>query len=133
LRNGKKVTMVKIPAALLQRRNPCGALTLSPAHPIEEAKPMKRVPLALAAPLLLLAGCGQESAADRNADALERAAEQSTPEAADILRNAAPGSNVQEVLQAAGNAQAPTEAPPQQGAKPHAPGDPVPPPKVPAE
>jgi hypothetical protein len=95
---------------------------------------MKRVPLALAAPLLLLAGCGQNGAADNNAAALERAAEQSTPEAADILRNAADsGGNVQEAMQAAGNAQAATEAPPQQGAKPHAPGDPVPPPKIPAE
>lgn len=92
---------------------------------------MKRVPLALVA-ALLLAGCGQESAADRNAAALERAAGQTTPEAADILRNAAPGANLQEVLQAAGNAQAATEAPPRQGARPHAPGDPVPPPKVPA-
>jgi hypothetical protein len=90
--------------------------------------------MALAAPLLLLAGCGQDGAADNNAAALERAAEQSTPEAADILRNAADsGGNVQEAMQAAGNAQAPTEAPPQQGAKPHAAGDPVPPPQIPAE
>jgi hypothetical protein len=93
---------------------------------------MKRVPLALAAPLLLLA-CGQDGAADNNAAALERAADQSTPEAADILRNAADsGGNVQEALQAAGNAQAATVAPPQQGAKPHEAGDPVPPPKIPA-
>ena len=56
---------------------------------------MKRVPLALAAPLLL-AGCGQESAADKEAAALKRAAGQSAPEAEDILRNAAPGTNVQE-------------------------------------
>jgi hypothetical protein len=94
---------------------------------------MNRVPLALAAPLLVI-GCGPDGAADNNAAALERAAEQSTPEAEDILRNAADsGGNVQEALQAAGNAQAATKAPPQQGAKPHAPGDPVPPPKVPAE
>ncbi len=93
---------------------------------------MKRVPLALAVPLML-AGCGQNGAADNNAAALERAAEQSTPEAADILRNAAEsGANVQDAMQAAGNAQVPTQAPPQQGAKPHAPGDPVPPPKIPA-
>ena len=91
---------------------------------------MKRVPLALAVPLMLV-GCGQDGAADNNAAALERAAEQSTPEAADILRNAAEsGANVQDALQAAGNAQVPTKAPPQQGAKPHAPGDPVPPPKI---
>jgi hypothetical protein len=35
-------------------------------------------------------------------------------------------------MQAGGNAQASTPAPPSQQAKPHAPGDPVPPPKVPA-
>jgi hypothetical protein len=133
LRNGKKVTMVKIPATLLRRRNPCRPLTLSPATLIEEAKPMNRVPLALAVPLLL-AGCGRDGAADNNAAALERAAGQSTPEAEDILRNAADsGANVQDALQAAGNAQVAGQAPPQQGAKPHAPGDPVPPPQVPAE
>ncbi len=94
---------------------------------------MNRVPLALAVPLMVI-GCGQNSAADNEAAALERAADQSTPEAADILRNAADGDgNVQDALQAAGNAQAATEAPPQQGAKPHAAGDPVPPPKIPAE
>lgn len=109
--------MVKIPAGLLHRRNPWRPLTLFPANPVKEAKPMKRVPFALAAPLLLLsAGCGQDRADDDNAAALERAAEQSTPEAADILRNAADaGSNVQDALQAAGNAQAETEAPPQDG------------------
>lgn len=124
--------MVKFPVALLHRRNPWRAVTLSRANPVKEAKPMKRVKLALAVPLLL-AGCGQNSAADNQADALERAADQSTPEAADILRNAADsGGNVQDALQAAGNAQAPTQAPPQQGAKPHAAGDPVPPPKIPA-
>jgi hypothetical protein len=64
---------------------------------------MKRVPLALVAPLLLV-GCGRESAADKDAAALERAAGRSTPEAADILRNAE--------LQAASNAQAATGAPP---------------------
>ena len=94
---------------------------------------MKRVPFAFVAPLLLV-GCGQNGGADNNAAALERAAEQSTPEAADILRNAADGGgNVQDALQAAGNAQAATQAPPQKGAKPHAPGDPVPPPQIPAE
>jgi len=67
--------------------------------------------MALAATLLMV-GCGQESAADKDEAALERAAGQSTPEAADILRNADPGANVQEVLQNAGNAQAATEAPP---------------------
>ncbi|HEX8063727.1 MAG TPA: hypothetical protein VF535_10980 [Allosphingosinicella sp.] len=91
---------------------------------------MKRVLMALAA-LPMLVGCGQRNAADNNAAALDRAAEQSTPEAEDILRNAADsGGNVQDALQAAGNAQAATQAPPQQGAKPHAAGDPVPPPKI---
>jgi hypothetical protein len=60
---------------------------------------MNRVPLALAAPLLLF-GCGQNKAADNNAAALDRAAEQSTPEAEDILRNAADGG---------GNVQVPAE------------------------
>ncbi len=65
---------------------------------------MKTAILAL---LLLLAGCGGDGAADSNAAALERAAEQSTPEAADVLRNAAEnGAGVQEAMQAAGNAQA---------------------------
>jgi hypothetical protein len=63
---------------------------------------------ALGAPLALaLAACGQNKAADNNAEALDRAAEQSTPEAADILRNAADnGANVQGAMQDAGNAQA---------------------------
>jgi hypothetical protein len=95
---------------------------------------MKRVIWAICLPLLPLAGCGASGSADDNAAALERAADQSTPEAEDILRNAADsGGNVQDAMQAAGNAQAETKAPPQQGAKPHAPGDPVPPPKIPAE
>ena len=95
---------------------------------------MKPAPLAS---LLFLAACGQSGAADNEAAALERAAEQSTPEAANVLLNAADqGANVQDAMQAAGNAQAatgaPQAAPPMQGAKPHAPGDPVPPPKIPA-
>jgi len=82
----------------------------------------------------MLAACGQNGAADNNAAALEQAAEQSTPEAADILRNAAEsGANVQDALQAAGNAQVPTQPPPHVGAKPHSPGDRVPPPKISAE
>jgi hypothetical protein len=102
--------MVKIPSRLLHRRNPWHLVTLSRPTFVKEAKPMKRVPLALAAPLLLMAGCGQNGAADNRA-ALERAAEQSTPEAADILRNAADGgANVQDALQEAGNAQAETKA-----------------------
>jgi hypothetical protein len=126
--------MVKIPVRLLHGRNPRGAATLTSPCPFEEAKPMKMVPFALVAPLMLI-GCGQQKAADSDAAALERAAEQSTPEAADVLRNAADGgANVQEAMQAAGNAQAaaeqPQKVPPQLGAKPHAPGDPVPPPKI---
>ncbi|HEX8480882.1 MAG TPA: hypothetical protein VF650_03155 [Allosphingosinicella sp.] len=98
---------------------------------------MKKLAFALAAPLIL-AGCGQSGAAGNNADALEQAAEQSTPEAAEVLRNAADqGANVQDAMQAAGNAQAaagrPQAPPPHQGAKPHAPGDPVPPPQIPAD
>jgi hypothetical protein len=88
---------------------------------------MKPIPLVA---LMALAACGQNSAADNDAAALERAAEQSTPEAAEVLRNAAEnGASVQDAMQAAGNVQA-AEAPPHEGAKPHAPGDPVPPPKV---
>ena len=56
---------------------------------------MNRVPLALVAPLLIF-GCGQDGAADDNTAALERSAGQSSPEAEDILRNAAdPGGNAQ--------------------------------------
>ncbi|HEX8579527.1 MAG TPA: hypothetical protein VF655_08020 [Allosphingosinicella sp.] len=97
---------------------------------------------------LALAACGGSSEADNTAAALEDAASQSTPEAAAVLENAAdqiqeqnvtapisePGSPGQQAMQAAGAAQAkakaPTVAPPSQGAKPHAKGDPVPPPKV---
>jgi hypothetical protein len=105
LRNGKNSTMVKIPARLLQRRNPWCAATLSCPRLFKEAKPMKRVSFALAAALMLVA-CGRDGVAENNAEALDRAADQSTPEAADVLRNAADrGANVQEAMQAAGNAQ----------------------------
>jgi hypothetical protein len=97
-----------------------------------------------------LSACGGQTEAENTAAALEAAAEQSTPEAAAVLENAAdqiedqnvaapisqPGSPGQQAMQAAGKAQAQagaaTPAPPSQGAKPHAKGDPVPPPKVPA-
>jgi hypothetical protein len=84
---------------------------------------MKISAVALAA-ILGLAACGQgQSAAENTADALENAAEQSTPEAAAILENEAdrirdqnvtapldaPGSPAQEALQAAGNAQVRTK------------------------
>ena len=101
---------------------------------------MKRTALSFAAALAIgLAGCGQQSPVENKAELLEEAAEQSTPEAAAVLENAAEqGANVQEAMQAAGNAQvagqAKTPAPPVRQAKPHAKGDPVPPPKVkPAE
>jgi hypothetical protein len=94
---------------------------------------MRKLILAVSLPLAL-AACSGDDAADNNAAALERAAEQSGPEAADLLRNAADeGADVQGAMQQAGNAQAPTPAPPAVGARPHAPGDPVPPPKVPAD
>ncbi|HEX8667089.1 MAG TPA: hypothetical protein VF727_01790 [Allosphingosinicella sp.] len=92
---------------------------------------------------LALAACGQSTPAENSADALENAAEQSTPEAAAVLENAAESieenggspADVQNAMQAAGNAQAvgaggTQAAPAAKGAKPHAPGDPVPPPKV---
>jgi hypothetical protein len=67
---------------------------------------MKRVPFALAATLMLI-GCGRNGAAENDAEALESAAEQSTPEAADVLRNAADrDASVQAAMQEAGNAQA---------------------------
>ena len=74
---------------------------------------------ATAAAALILASCGGESASDRQADRLEAAAEQSTPEAAAVLENAADriedrsGQNAaasQAALQAAGNAQVDGEA-----------------------
>jgi hypothetical protein len=104
-----------------------------------------------AAAALSLAGCGGQSEADNTAAALEEAATQSTPEAAAVLENAAdriqeqnvtapisqPGSPGQQAMEAAGQAQAKARAipaaPPSQGAKPHAKGDPVPPPKVKAD
>ena len=95
-----------------------------------------------------LAACGGQTEAENTAAALDEAATQSTPEAAAVLENAAdqivdqnitapiskPGSPGQQAMQAAGQAQAKAAAtpaaPPSQGAKPHAKGDPVPPPKV---
>jgi hypothetical protein len=100
--------------------------------------------LALAA-ALGVAGCGQQSQAENTAEALDEAAEQSTPEAAAVLENRAdqirdqnvtapidaPGSPAQQAMQEAGNAQVSGQtAPPSQGAKPHAAGDQMPPPKV---
>jgi len=100
---------------------------------------------------LPLAACGGgNQPADNAADRLEQAADQSTPEAANVLDDAADrlrsanvadeNAAVQGAMQAAGNAQAatappppmPVQAPPAVGAKPHRAGDPVPPPKLPA-
>jgi hypothetical protein len=101
------------------------------------------IPLLALAFTLVACGGGNDQA-EVTADSLENAAEQSDPAAAGVLENAADqvretGSPAaaQGALEAAGNAQAATVAqgqsqtpPAQQGAKPHAPGDPVPPPKV---
>lgn len=107
---------------------------------------MKTTFAALAA--LAVAACGSGgSPAENTASALDNAAEQSTPGAAAVLENAAdqirdeniaapldaPGSPAQKALEEAAIVDNPagrTAAPPSQGAKPHAKGDPVPPPKV---
>jgi hypothetical protein len=97
-------------------------------------------------PLLLLAACGgggdqgPEGANKADAEQLEEATSQMDPAAAAAVENAMDnGASPQEALSAGGNAQAATVGPAQQpadsskGAKPHAPGDPVPPPKVDTE
>ena len=89
-----------------------------------------------------LGACGgnKGTAAENGANALRSAAEQSTPEARDVLMNEAArmeeqnlqgpaGPQVQEALQNAGNAQAPGAPPPLQ-AQPRRAGDPAPPPKT---
>ncbi len=108
---------------------------------------MTRLYLASLASLALAACGGGSSPAENSAAALENAAEQSTPGAAAILENAAdqvreqnvttspsdPDSPVQKALEDAAKVDNPAgapPAPPAQGAKPHAKGDPVPPPKV---
>ena len=79
---------------------------------------MKRslAPLPMVA-LLALAACGGggQSQAENTAEALEEAAEQSDPAAAQVLENAADAAregngNAQQALQKAGNAQAATAA-----------------------
>jgi len=102
---------------------------------------MKTTPLLALAAVTTLSACSQ-TPAENTAEQLENAAEQSDPAAAAVLNNAAEQvleqnstAPAQGALQAAGNAQVegtragpmPPEA---QQAKPHAPGDPVPPPKV---
>jgi hypothetical protein len=100
---------------------------------------MRKASAFATAAVLALCACSQ-SPAEQNATALEDAAEQSDPAAAGVLENAADAAreganvNVQDAMQAAGNAQSAAgnaaAAPPSQGAKPHAPGDPVPPPQI---
>jgi hypothetical protein len=109
---------------------------------------IRTAPAFVVAAAFSLAACGGQSEADNTAAALEEAASQSTPEAAAVLENAAdqiqeqnvtapisqPGSPGQQAMQAAGQAQAKAKAAPvapkSQGAKPHAKGDSVPPPKI---
>jgi hypothetical protein len=100
---------------------------------------MKISAFAFAAFLGLAACSGEQSQSENTADALENAAEQSTPEAAAVLENEAdrireqnvtapidaPGSPAQNALQAAGNAQA--------GAPPRPAGDATPPPRTSAD
>lgn len=88
-----------------------------------------------------LSACSQ-SPAENTAEQLQNAAAQSDPAAAVVLNDAAnqvleqnSTAPAQGALEAAGNAQvgngqAGPMAPEAQQAKPHAPGDPVPPPKV---
>ena len=74
-----------------------------------------------AAASLIVAACAGDTPAENTADALDEAAEQSTPEAANVLENAADQVREQNIsdpaaadraLQAAGNAQAPAVPPP---------------------
>jgi hypothetical protein len=99
------------------------------------------LPCFVAAGALLAAGCGGGGTpADNSAATLDNAASQSTPESAAVLntaaqeirdRNISDPNAVQSAMQAAGNAQAAAARHTGQlGAKPHRPGDPVPPPKL---
>jgi N-acetylglucosamine kinase-like BadF-type ATPase len=104
-----------------------------------KAKTMKMRAALPAAALLVLAACGGGEA-EKSADRLEEAAEQSDPAAAEVLQNAADevsagNMSAQEAMQAAGNAQAQTvggqAAPPSMQAQPNRTGQQTPPPKVP--
>lgn len=88
--------------------------------------------------LLLLAACGgtQDPPSNSIAD-VEEATSQMDPAAAEAVEAAVDnGATAQEALAAGGNAQAATVATPQvpadssKGAKPHQPGDSLPPPKI---
>lgn len=89
---------------------------------------------------LALAACGGGSdPATNSIDQLDEAAAQSDPAAAEAIEQAVEnGAGPQEALAAGGAAQAETVTGPQPtgsgvtgaGAKPHAPGDPVPPPQT---
>lgn len=100
--------------------------------------------LPLAASLALAAcGDGGQSRSENTAEALDAAAEQSDPAAAQVLQNAADAAregeaNAQQALQQAGNAQAatvqrPQQAPPSVQALPNRAGQQTPPPKVAAK
>jgi hypothetical protein len=103
---------------------------------------MKRTALILTAAIALAACGGNDDAIENTAAQLENAADQSDPAAAAVLDNRAQQvleqnstAPAQGALDAAGNAQvavgnAGPMAPEARQAKPHAPGDPVPPPKV---
>jgi hypothetical protein len=91
----------------------------------------------LALPLLLAACGGGQDTPTNSVEDVEEATSQMDPAAAEAVENALDnGAGPQEALQAGGNAQAATVATPQapadstKGAKPHSPGDPVPPPKI---
>ena len=105
--------------------------------------PARKAAAMLAVAALGACGGNKDSAAANDAEALRSAAEQSTPQAREVLMNeadrieqqnvqatpGAAGSPVQEAMQKAGNVQAQTAPPPLQ-AQPRRPGDPAPPPKA---
>jgi hypothetical protein len=88
---------------------------------------------------LAACGSGGQQGARNSVEQLDEAAAQSDPAAAQAIEAAADnGATPQQALEAGANAQAATLPPATHptpgsgavGAKPHAPGDPVPPPKV---